>query len=292
MLALTHPGVTVEAITTATGNVHVDKVIPNVFTVLDVAKKDVPVFRGADRPLIAPWEPEESVHGEDGMGNWKERPPSHRQVESEHAVQALLRLANESPGEFTLVTLGPLTNIALAARIDPGFPGKIKRFVFMGGTIAAVGNTPMVTAEWNIYCDPEAAYIALHVFPEATMVSWETTLHHPLSWQQYDMLASSQSDAGRFFHGITSENAVLYRETREARGYLVPDPLAMAVTLDPDLIKKSDPHFVTIELQGAHTRGQTVIDYVGRHGKKPNVRIVTELDRDGLFEMFRRTFAG
>jgi len=292
MLALTTPGVTVEAITTVTGNVHVSKVVPNVCLVLDVMKKDVPVYRGADRPLLDDrWFPEEGFHGTDGLGDWKDRPLTSRQPESEHAVQALLRLADQHPRELTLVALGPLTNLALAARLDPSFPSKIKRFVFMGGTIAAVGNTPIVTAEWNIYCDPEAAWITLHAFPEATMLSWETTLHHPLNWQHFDSLIALGSEVSRFFANISASNVQYNKETRPWRGYLIPDPLAMAITLQPELVRKVEPHFVTVELNGSRTRGQTVIDYQGTLGRQPNVRVVTELDINGVYELFRRALA-
>lgn len=287
MLALAQPGVAVEAITTLTGNVHVDKVVPNALTVLDVMGKDAPVFRGADRPLLADWLPEEHVHGGDGLGNMPNRPPARRQAESEHAVQALLRLANAAPGVYTLVALGPLTNIALACRLDPSFPSKIKQFVFMGGTIRAQGNTPNLTSEWNIYCDPEAAYITLNAFPLATMLSWETTVQHPFLWPQYEALWSLDSDRARFMRAIDGVTVQLLKGYGYD-GYLLPDPLAMAITLDPGLIQRSSDHYVTVELHGTHTRGQTIIDYLARSKRPANVRIVSELNTSGVYEMFRR----
>lgn len=291
MLALTDPTATIEAITTLTGNVHVSKVVPNVCTILDIMKTDVPIYRGAERPLLHPWHPEEAYHGTDGLGNWKERPPTTRQPEIEHAVQALLRLADTYPDELTLVALGPLTNLALAICLDPSFPSKIKQFVFMGGTIAAHGNTPSVAAEWNIYCDPEAAHIVLQAFPEATMLSWETTLQHALDWEQCDELIALKSDAAQFFTGISQSTMDFFRNRASPPGYLIPDPLAMAITLQPALATHIAPHFVAVELNGAHTRGQTVIDYVGVTGKQPNVNIVTKVDMDGVFNLFKRALA-
>ena len=291
MLALTGPAVSVEAITTLTGNVHVSKVVPNVCTVLDIMKVDVPVYRGAERPLLHPWHPEEAYHGVDGLGDWKHRPPTSRQAEAEHAVQALIRLANTYPGELTLIALGPLTNVALATCLDPSFPSKIKQLVFMGGTIAAHGNTPSVTAEWNIYCDPEAAHIVLQAFPESTMLSWETTLQHPLTWEQCDELIALASGAARFFAGISQSTIDFFRHRPLAHGYLIPDPLAMAITLQPALATHVTPHFVAVELNGAHTRGQTVIDYVGVTGRQANVNIVTKVDMNGVFDLFKRALA-
>ncbi|NWG16446.1 MAG: nucleoside hydrolase [Chloroflexi bacterium] len=290
MMALASPDVTVEAITTVTGNVHVDKVVPNVLTVLDIMKKDAPVYRGADRPLIADWSPEEHVHAEDGLGNWQNRPNTQRRAESEHAVNALIRLANQAPGQYTLVALGPLTNIALAAQLDPSFPVKIRQFVFMGGTIQAMGNTANLTSEFNIYCDPEAAYMALRVFPMATMLSWETTLAHPMTWPQFEALTELDTDAARFMKA-TSRVTVELIKTYRYPGYLLPDPLAMAITLQPDLIRQSAEYAVTVELHGTHTRGQTIIDHMARSGHKPNVRVIQKLDIDGVAALYRRMLA-
>lgn len=287
MMALAHPSVTVEALTTLTGNVHVDKVIPNVFTVLDVMQKNAPVYRGAERPLIHDWHPADYVHGEDGLGNLAQRPPSTRALEPEHAALALVKLANESPGELTLIALGPLTNVALAIHLDPAFPSKIKAFIFMGGTIAAKGNTPSVTAEWNIFCDPEAAYIVLKAFPLSTMVSWETTLEHPMAWDKFEELCSQDSASSRFFKAISSD--LLGDRMNRYPGYLFPDPLAMAVALEPGLVKSRERRFGTVELHGALTRGQTVIDYrLWNNDKTPNLDIVTALDNDRFFALLKQ----
>jgi len=292
MMALTHPGVSVAAITAVTGNTHVDWVTRNVFTVLDIMGADAPVYRGAEQPLLpGRWQPEVRVHGEDGLGNYRDRPAHNRQLQPEPAALALLRLADEAPGALTLVALGPLTNIALACRLDPAFPQKIARFVFMGGTISAMGNTRNVTAEFNIFCDPEAALIALDAFPQATMLSWETTVRHPIAWDDYDRLAAHTSRAGRFFHDTNATAITFLRQFRQLPGFLLPDPLAMAVALDPAAIRASEQHHVTVELHGTQTRGQTVVDYYGQMGRQPNVEIVTSVDMERVLAMFERMLA-
>ena len=291
ILALTHPDVDVLAITTLTGNVHINMVNPNVLTILEILDRDVPVYPGIDRPLVQEWEDAAEFHGGDGMGNFTDRPPLTRSLEDEHAVHALLRLSREYEGELTLVALGPLTNLAAAIRIDPDFPARVKQFVFMGGTIAAQGNTPIVTAEYNIYTDPEAAYITLDAFEDSTMLSWETTVAHGFNWTQFDHLCSIDTVNGRFYKAISARNAERVRDALGRPAYLLPDPLAMAITLQPQLIQQSSKHHVTVELNGALTRGQTVIDYMGINGKAPNVNIIQALDTDGVYEMFVRALS-
>lgn len=291
ILALTHPDVDVLAITTLTGNVHIDMVNPNVLTILEILDRDVPVYPGIDRPLVQEWEDAAEFHGGDGMGNFKDRPPLTRSLEDEHAVHALLRLSREYEGELTLVALGPLTNLAAAIRIDPDFPARIKQFVFMGGTIYAQGNTPIVTAEYNIFTDPEAAYITLDAFEESTMLSWETTVAHGFNWQQFDHLCAIDTVNGRFYKAISARNAERVRDALGRPAYLLPDPLAMAITLQPELIQQSSKLHVTVELNGALTRGQTVIDYMGINGKAPNVNVIQALDTDGVYQMFVRALS-
>ena len=286
MLALTDPDVDVKAITTLTGNVHINHVIPNVLTILQVMDYDVPVYAGIDRPLVSEWEDAEEFHGSDGLGNYQDRPELTRTIENENAVLALLRLSKEYDGELTLVALGPLTNIAMAIRLDPDFPSRIKQFVFMGGTIAAHGNTPNLTAEYNIYTDPEAAFITLQAFEESTMLSWETTLAHTITWEQFDHLCSIDTVNGQFFKNISQLSGDRVRNRPINPGFYLPDPLAMAITLKPELIIESTHNFVTIELNGQHTRGQTVIDYSRYNLHTPNVHIIHHLDRDGVYQMF------
>ncbi|MCY4020455.1 MAG: nucleoside hydrolase [Chloroflexi bacterium] len=286
MLALTHPDVDVLAITTLTGNVHIRQVNPNVLTILEIMNQDVPVYAGIDRPLIQAWEDAAEFHGGDGLGDFRDRPTLTRAIEDEHAVLALLRLSREYEGELTLIALGPLTNLAAAIRLDPEFPARIKQFAFMGGTIAAHGNTPNLTAEYNIYTDPEAAFITLSAFDDAAMLSWETTLAHGFAWDKFNALCAIDTVNGRFFDKISRETAQRLQHTYKRPAYLLPDPLAMAVTLQPDLIQQSQKCFVTVELNGQHTRGQTVIDYNYMSGQSPNVNVIQALDTDGVHAMF------
>lgn len=133
IMALTYPDNKVEAITTVTGNVHVDKVNQNICTILQQVRKSVPIYSGASHPIIKSWiDDKRRYHLEDGLGDWDERPSCELTIENEPAAIAMIRLVNQFPNELTLVALGPLTNIALAIRLDPTFPQKIKHLTVMG----------------------------------------------------------------------------------------------------------------------------------------------------------------
>jgi purine nucleosidase len=292
MMALRHPAARVEAITTLTGNCHVDKVIPNVLTVLDAMNAPpIPVYRGAERPLVSDWFPESEFHGEDGLGDAPGRQPSARTIEPKHAALALIDLANAHPGELTLVALGPLTNLALALRLDPALPSKFKAFTWMGGSIRGQGNTPNITAEWNAFCDPEAVHMVLDAFPMTTLLSWEATLDNPLTWAQFDRLCAMETSVGRFHKAITLRTSTYIRQFRASLGFLLPDPLAMAITLEPGLIRESFDAYVTGELTGKHTRGMTVVDHLGRLQRPVNARVITKVDMDGVYQLFEQMLA-
>lgn len=291
MLATHNPDVQVEAITTVSGNCHIDKVIPNVFTVLDIMEADVPVYRGADRPLVQELEHADEFHGSDGLGDMDDRQPSNRQLVEGHAVLELIKRVNESPNEITLIALGPLTNIALAVQFDPSLPEKIKQFYFMGGTIAAKGNAGL-TSEYNIEGDPEAAFMVLREFPQATMLSWETTLWHPFTWAKFDDLTQIDTKRGRFFKSMTKKTSSFLRQLPNTPGYLLPDPLTMSILMKPELLLESESHFTTVELNGKYTRAQTVIDYYDRSGKEANATIATKVDIDGVYALYQQMLGG
>ena len=201
MMAFAHPEAQIEAITTVAGNVSLERTTANACTILDMLERDVPVYAGCDRPLVARTPDASHVHGKDGLGD-SGYPPSERRVADEHAVCALVRLANESPGELTLVAIGPLTNLALATRLDPTLPERYKRLVAMGGAIRGTGNiTP--AAEFNVYADPEAAAIVFDAWPGLTLISWETTMAHGFTAEQAETLMAMDSPRAEFFRRIT-----------------------------------------------------------------------------------------
>ena len=288
LMALVHPDTEVAAITMVMGNVPVAAVAKNVPRVLDVFDADVPFFVGADMPLVAPYVDAADVHGGDGLGN-AAIPLSARQAEAEHAVPALIRLINEAPHSYEVVALGPLTNLALAVRLDPTLPDKIKRLVIMGGTIAARGNTTAL-AEFNFYADPEAAQIVLDAFgrhePFPELISWETTLAHVLPWGWYESWCRRGTAASAFVRQI-SEGFAARLQAFGIAYYALPDPLAMAVQLDPSLIERRNDYHTAVELAGQYARGQLMVDYRtwAADDQPPNLSIIEKVSMDGFREL-------
>jgi purine nucleosidase len=287
MMALRHPSARVEAITTLTGNCHVDKVVANVMSILDAMQAGpIPIYRGAERPLVNSWFPEYEYHGQDGLGDPPGRQPSARTLQPTHAALALIELANAHPGELTLVALGPLTNLALALRLDPGLPSKFKAFTWMGGNYRGQGNTPNIAAEWNAFCDPEAVQIVLDAFPMTTVLTWEATLDNTLNWDQFDALCAMDTPAAGFFKAISHHFSSFTRQLYPQLNFLLPDPLAMAATLEPSLIRNQVEVAATAELHGTHSRGMMIIDYIGKLQRAPNARIIQQMDMAGVYQLF------
>ena len=259
IMALRAPAVRVAAITVVAGNVPLEQATRNALYTAELCGSDVPIFGGAARPLRREPAHAEWFHGRDGLGDHN-YPPPRRRLESTYAVDAIVETVRANEG-LTLVTLGPLTNVALALSRDPAIASKITRCVIMGGNPCCEGNvTP--AAEYNIWCDPEAARIVLHSgIPSIELVGWqlcrgEANLHEP-------DIARVQSIDTPLAHFTIDCNRVAMEANRIQSGEIgiaLPDPVAMAIALDPTVCTSASTHHVEIECGSELTRGQTVVD--------------------------------
>jgi purine nucleosidase len=290
MMAYRHPEVKIEAITTVSGNVGVDLTTANALKVLDILQAPlIPVYKGAGSGLVEVGENASYVHGEDGLGDAC-IPVSKREIDEEPAAIALIRIAKESQGELELIAIGPLTNLALALRLDPNLPTYYKRLVIMGGAYFSQGNTHNPPAEFNIYADPDAAAVVFANWPNITMISWEATIDHGLPFDQYQCLLDLDNPRSVFLEKVTRRSREFMKNILDGSMSYAADPLAMAVLIDPKIIQESEQKYVQVERFGTLSRGMTVVDWYGLLGHSPNVQIVRKVDINRFYELFKLAF--
>ena len=290
LMALTHPEVEVLGITTVMGNVGLPQVVQNVGHVLDLLQMDIPFYRGALYPLIGEPIPPSGLMGMDGLGDATigMPAPSH-QPQLEAAALALVRMVKEaaSMGDFTLVALGPLTNLALALHLMPDFAASVPHLVIMGGAYKAMGNASW-TAEFNFFADPEAARVVLEAgFADVWLLPWEVSVEQMILWPDYDELIAMPGERAAFFECISRVSAGVLRDQFRWSGMPCPDQLAMAVALDPQAVAADVMDVRTaVEVEGKWGRGMLAIDW-NRIDGSPNAHLVTRVHQDVALKMMR-----
>ena len=275
MMALRSPLVEVAAITVVAGNVPVEQGVRNALYTAELCGSDVPVYMGAAKPLVRELEPAHWFHGMDGMGDHG-YVPTRKKAEAKHAVDAIVETVMRHPG-IEVITLGPLTNLALAIEREPRIVGNISRCVVMGGAACCEGNvTP--AAEFNIWVDPEAARAVFLSGLPIQMVGWELSRHNAvLREEDIAGILALDTPLAEFAIECNSSGAVAYEKQTGERGISLPDPIAMAVLLHPELVLEASKHFVEIETKSELTRGVTVVDRLNVSDDDRNVRVWGEV---------------
>jgi inosine-uridine nucleoside N-ribohydrolase len=267
----------VVAITTVSGNTCEDNVFRNVKEILRVCGKDIPIYRGAKRPILNQncYCPE--YHGEDGLnGYWSthlEIEDFGRSTSNETAANAIVRLALETPG-INIMCLGPLTNLALAFCIDQSL--SFSRVEIMGGTLEAIGNITTL-AEFNIFTDPEAAAIVFERCPHLIMTPWESTNRQEISLsKEFFEIFKEGGPRSKFFWEIGNNMTAFC------------DGVAAAVAIDPSIALEVDEYPVVVELYGKYSRGHTVImrDEISlRDSSLKRMKIIRRVDAERFKQM-------
>ena len=258
IMALRSPEVRVAAITVVAGNIPVQQATHNALYTAELCGSDVPIYSGAEQPLVRPLVCADWFHGKDGLGDHGYA-PRKRRAEPVHAVEAFVETARANPG-IEIVTLGPLTNVALALRREPKIAENVKRCVVMGGAPCCEGNvTP--AAEFNIYVDPEAARMVFHSGMPIEMVGWHLCRGEAaLNGKQIEELLALKSPLADFAVRCNSVAAEAFFTQTGQRGISLPDPVAMGIALNPALCTSSSEHYVEIEMASDLTRGATIVD--------------------------------
>ena len=315
LYACASPEVELVAITCCSGNVDARQVAENTLAVLELGgREDVEVALGSEVPLVRPLQTTPETHGPRGIGH-AVLPPARRPLSDRHGVDVLIDEIRRRPGEITLITLGPLTNLALAIQRDPELPRLLRSWVLMGGAYRVPGNTKPTT-EWNIHVDPEAAQVCfaaweagvpgglarplamgLDVTEQAKLTPEHMTalarragsLPRPDADESLGSVAGNPivrflADALRFYMEFHSRYDGFY-------GAFAHDPFAVAAALDRSLVR-TEAVTVDIELRGTLTTGQTVTDWRHAWGRAPNADVAVEADAETFLARFVERVGG
>jgi inosine-uridine nucleoside N-ribohydrolase len=282
VMALRHPDVQVEAITVVAGNVPLGHGVQNALYTVERCGKSTPVYVGIDKPMLRPLETAQFCHGEDGMGDIGLTLTGRKPAEG-HAVDVLIDTIHKFAGQITLVTLGPLTNVAVALLRDPSIATAVERCVIMGGIGFGYGNI-VPAAEYNIWVDPSAAKIVFESGLPIQMVGWDIS-------HKYATFTSEQADDLHSMSELAAFCVDIQKALREfgisylkQDGFDLPDPIAMAVALEPDVATVNKHLRVDVETKSELTRGATVVDHLRVSGREPNVDVVLEASRERFLE--------
>lgn len=322
LYACASPEVDLLAVTCVGGNVDARQVAWNTRAVLELAgRADVPVVLGREQPLIKPLVTTPETHGPTGLGYATLQEPS-RSLEPGEAADRIVDIVRERPGEITLVTLGPLTNLAVALEREPSLPSLLKAFVLMGGAYKAPGNTTP-TSEWNVHVDPDAAKAVFTAWrPDLDGAAIDLPLAMGLDVTEHAILrpghlgalarragvpltdAAAMAAEPMRLSGSVAANPVLrfvgdalrfYFEFHERYdgfyGAFIHDPFAVAAALDRSLVF-TQPVFVDVETGPGLAHAMTVADWRGTTGQPANIDVAVAANEDVFIERFIERVGG
>jgi len=279
IMAMRAPDVQVVAITTVAGNVPVEQSTRNALYVVELCGAQVPVYAGADKPLLRPYQNATWFHGSDGLGEHG-YPAAHRAAEPLHAVDAIIQTVEANPG-LVIVTLAPLTNIALALAKKPGIATQVGRCVIMGGDPCCEGNvTP--AAEYNIWVDPEAARMVMLSGMPIELIGWHLSRGESvLNQREIESIEAFKTELAHFAIECNSHARRAYKVQTGEDGISLPDPIAMCLALNPSVGTSWSEHYLDVETHSDLTRGMTVVDRLNVADDERNLPVWERVIRKG-----------
>jgi len=284
--ALRSPELEVIGLTSVFGNAPGDVTAQNALRLVELeGNGHIPVARGSDIPLVAPLEKLGTwVHGEDGMGNTNPPAPKGKLVD-ESAAEFIVKMAHQFPGEITLVPVGPLTNIALALRIDPEIATLIHDVVIMGGAVTVPGNMTAV-AEANIYHDPHAADIVMAAGWPLTIVGLDVTEKTVMTPDYHQSLFKAGNPAVKLIERILPCYQSYFDKFEGLNGSTYThDPSAISYVINPDLfVTREAPVFVATD---GRCFGQTAADWRGQWEERKPVKICVDVDSEAVLALIK-----
>ena len=273
--ALNHPEFDLKMISTVNGNVGIEKTTANALKIKRFFNSDVPVHRGASQPLLSAIVDASEVHGESGMEGYTFPEINESDLDSTHAVEAMRDVLLKSETPITLIPIGPLTNIALLLMTYPEVKAYIKEIVLMGGSASRGNVTPL--AEFNIYCDPEAAQIVFNSGLPITMIGLDVARSSSLTHETINELKSI-NETGKMLHQLFKH----YRGDDFEKGINVYDAYTLLYLLHPEHFDVQEAD-VQIETDGKLTKGASVVDFKSQF---PNTTVVMSVQANIFKQMF------
>ena len=283
VMATAAPELDVKAITTVAGNQTGDKTLKNALHIVSHLSCSIPVSEGATKPIMRPLVTAGHVHGESGLGPVS-LPDSYTEPLTEKAWDLFYRSTVVEDKAIHLITLGPLTNIAIALMKYPAIRSYISRITMMGGSAGYGNDTP--AAEYNIYADPEAAKMVFASGVPITMVGLDCTHQAWITDEEIKELEQFHNK-GAWLACEMMKHIGCFSRKFGFPGAVMHDPAAVAAVINPRLIKTQD-WYVTVETKGRFTTGKTVVDVMNVTGNPPNVQVATHIDRSAFVQLVRK----
>lgn len=288
LLAAKMEDVELIGVTTVAGNCSATQAARNALNMLEriAGRPEVPVAVGATKPLLREFRPSYEIHGSDGLGETRLPDPKVKPVEV-HGADMLVNAVKELGEELTVVTGGPLTNLALAVAKDPSIPSNLKKVVIMGGCIRSPGNVT-AASEFNIHHDPEAAKIVFNSGLPITLVSLDVTAREENLIRPEDLkiLKGRRDSASKTIYKMLSYYLEAYRRYRFMDGCYLHDPLAMLIALKPHILRDTERIHVDVETIGEVTLGRTQADLRRYPSNPPNVVHCLKVDYEEAHSLF------
>lgn len=285
VMALQHPDIDVQAITVVAGNVPLKQGIQNALYTVELCGKDTPVYAGCAKPILRDLHTAENVHGNDGMGDIG-LPLGGRKSAEGHGVDVLREVINANANDITLVTLGPLTNVAVALLREPELAQKVSHCYIMGGIGYGHGNiTP--GAEFNVWVDPEAAKIVFASGMPITMVGWDMSVKYAtFNQSQANEIRNIGTPLAEFVVDIQATLTEYAKAETDLAGFDLPDPITVAISIDPT-IGEFKKYYVDVTTDDGYARGLTVVDILGITGKEPHINVCVTADRQKFIDQLK-----
>jgi Inosine-uridine nucleoside N-ribohydrolase len=274
MLAGSCPCFDLLGITVVAGNQTLEKTVHNALNVKQHLGLDAPVYAGCERPIVRPRVVADDIHGESGLDG-PAFAPLARKAEKQHAALFIIEQVLNAPGEITIVTAGPMTNLALAMRLNPKIIPAIRQVVFMGGCYQLGNVTP--AAEFNIFADADAAHVVFTSGVKLTMVGLDVSRKAQCLPEVINRMAAIGNKASKLFDDMMRCFNAAQKRVYGWEGGPLHDPITIAYLINPNVLTLR-PMFCEVDIRSEQSYGRTNCDYFGYLKKEPNVNVAIDID--------------